>query len=133
MSVKESREISVENVRTAIENTSQDFGCRDLALSVCATLLLAKNTNPTALIYVGGTQFKQDDSRRHVRRRRRGRWANKPSAHRLFYLSDSFTPAAFVSQAANRTTKDLAKVDLLRGSSQGPGHPRIGAGVSRQG
>jgi hypothetical protein len=30
----------------------------------------------------------------------------------LVYRTDKFTPASFVSQAANRTSKDLAKVDL---------------------
>jgi len=31
----------------------------------------------------------------------------------LCYRSDKFTPASFVSQAANQPTKALAKVDLL--------------------
>jgi hypothetical protein len=33
--------------------------------------------------------------------------------HPLVYVSDNFTPASFVSQAANRSSKNLAKVDLL--------------------
>jgi hypothetical protein len=84
----------------------------DVALSVCATLLLAKNTNPTALIFVGGPSSSKTtiadmfaDADVTV--------TDGQETHGLFYLSDSFTPAAFVSQAASRSTKDLPKVDLL--------------------
>jgi hypothetical protein len=84
----------------------------DVALSVGATLLLANNTNPTALIFVGGPSSSKTtvvdmlaDAAVTV--------TDKPEAHDLLYLSDNFSPAAFVSQAANRSTRELSQVDLL--------------------
>lgn len=104
---------SIEAVRETIDcHFPGLWPAVDAALSVCATLLLAQNANPTALIYVGGPSSSKTtvadmfaDAAVTV--------DDKPAAHDLFYLSDSFTPAAFVSQAASRPTKDLPKVDLL--------------------
>jgi hypothetical protein len=73
----------------------------DLGLSVCATLLLADNTNPVAVIYVGGPS----SSKTTV--------ADMFADHGLTYVSDNFTPAAFVSHAANVSRGELANVDLL--------------------
>lgn len=82
----------------------------DLGLSTAATLLLAENSNPTAVIYVGGPSTGKttvssmfDGATVMVN--------GKPEA--LCYRSDKFTPASFVSQAANRTTETLRAVDLL--------------------
>src|SRR5262249_58021796 len=58
-------------------------------------------SNPVAVIYVGGPS----SSKTTV--------ADLFADHAIAYVSDNFTPAAFVSHAANRTTKDLGKVDLL--------------------
>jgi hypothetical protein len=73
----------------------------DLGLSVCATLLLADNANPVAVIYVGGPS----SSKTTV--------ADMFADHPLTYVSDNFTPAAFVSHAASVSRGELANVDLL--------------------
>lgn len=73
----------------------------EVGLSVCATLLLADNSNPVAVIYVGAPS----SSKATV--------ADMFTGHSLCYRSDNFTPAAFVSHAANRSREALAKVDLL--------------------
>ena len=98
--------------QTIEENFPGLWPAVDMALSVSATLLLAKNTNPTALICVGGASSSKTtvadmfaDADVTV--------SDQPEPHNLFYLSDSFSPAAFVSQAASRRTNELAKVDLL--------------------
>lgn len=65
----------------------------DAGLAVAATLLLEANANPVALVYVGGPS----SSKTTV--------ADMFTDHPRCYRSDSFTPAAFVSQAANRGTK----------------------------
>ncbi len=98
-------------VRAIVEHNFPDlWPAVDLGLSTAATLLLAENTNPTAVIYVGGpstgkttvaTMF--DGAMIEVNGKRES----------LCYRSDKFTPASFVSQAANQPTKALAKVDLL--------------------
>jgi hypothetical protein len=76
-------------------------------LSTCATLLLKDISNCTALIYVGlasvgkttvAEMFTDDAITK-----------TKP----LCYVSDSFTPAAFVSHAGNVNKADLEKQDLL--------------------
>ena len=73
----------------------------EVGLSVCATLLLADNSNPVAVIYVGPPS----SSKTTV--------ADMFAGHPLCYRSDNFTPAAFVSHAANRSEQALRKVDLL--------------------
>jgi hypothetical protein len=81
-----------------------------VGLATCATLLLAENANPTALIYVGGPST----GKTTVASMFEGATITvqgKPQP--LCYRSDKFTPAAFVSQAANRTSEELKNVDLL--------------------
>ncbi len=73
----------------------------DVGLSVCASLFLADNKNPVALIYVGGAGASKTTV------------ANFFNDHVSTYRSDNFTAASFVSQAANVQKKDLEKVDLL--------------------
>jgi hypothetical protein len=78
----------------------------EAGLSTCATLLLADNANPVALIYVGPPS------------------AGKTTVASMFdgaevdgqpicYRSDKFTHAAFVSQSAKVNEAALKKIDLL--------------------
>lgn len=78
----------------------------EAGLATCATLLLADNVNPVALIYVGPSS------------------AGKTTVASMFegavvkgfeivYRSDKFTPASFVTHSARATAEQLAKVDLL--------------------
>lgn len=78
----------------------------EVGLSTCATLLLADNVNPVAVIYVGPPS------------------AGKTTVASMFdgakvkgelfcYRSDKFTPASFVSHSAKATTEQLNKIDLL--------------------
>ena len=78
----------------------------EAGLAACATLLLADNANPTALIYVGPAS----SGKTTVARMFEGAKVNGDS---LVYRSDQFTPAAFVSHAANISKEGLEKVDLL--------------------
>lgn len=73
----------------------------DLGLSTAATLLLKDNANPVAVIYVGGPS----SSKTTV--------ADMFADHPACYVSDNFTPAAFVSHAASVPRGELSKVDLL--------------------
>lgn len=91
---------------TVEEHFSALWPAVEAGLSTCATLLLADNANPVALIYVGPPS------------------AGKTTVASMFekalingrplcYRSDKFTPAAFVSHSAKATKKELAEVDLL--------------------
>lgn len=98
-------------VLTALETTVQNHFPKlwpgvDLGLATCATLLLKDNVNPMAVIYVGPPS------------------AGKSTVLEMFgdaqvngkvfcYVSDKFTPASFVSQAANVEKGQLDQVDLL--------------------
>lgn len=73
----------------------------DVGLSVCATLLLEDNVNPVAVIYVGDAATGKTTV------------AHMFADHPLTYVTDNFTPASFVSDAANVSRKDLEEVDLL--------------------
>ncbi len=82
----------------------------ELGLAVCATLLLKDNANPTAVIYTGPPAAGKttvtsmfDGATVKVGAR----------VVELCYRSDGFTPASFVSQAANVSREDLERVDLL--------------------
>ncbi len=92
----------VAAVRSVIEeNFPGLWPAVDLGLATAATLLLADNVDPVAVIYVGGPS----SSKTTV--------ADFFVGHELCYLSDNFTPAAFVSHAANVPRDKLDKVDLL--------------------
>jgi hypothetical protein len=94
--------LDVRAVRDAVEKHFPGlWPAVEVGFSVCATLLLADNSNPVAVIYVGPAS----SSKTTV--------ADMFVGHPLCYRSDNFTPAAFVSHAANRSRKDLEKVDLL--------------------
>jgi len=94
--------LDVVTVRDAVEEHFPGlWPAVEVGLSVCATLLLADNSNPVAVIYVGPPS----SSKTTV--------ADMFAGHPLCYRSDNFTPAAFVSHAANRSPEALKKVDLL--------------------
>lgn len=78
----------------------------DLGLSTCATLLLEDNANPMAVIYVGPPS----GSKTTVADMFAGATVGSDL---LCYRSDNFTPAAFVSHAANVRRERLPQVDLL--------------------
>ena len=97
----------LQHVRETVETHFPDlWPAVEAGLSTAATLLLADNANPGALIFMGppgsgkttvvnmfeGATVKGED---------------------LSYRSDKFTTAAFVSQSAKVTEQDLSKVDLL--------------------
>lgn len=73
----------------------------EVGLSVCATLVLADNANPVAVIYVGNSGTGKTTV------------ASLFDGHPRVYRSDDFTPAAFVSHSAAASAKQLDKIDLL--------------------
>src|SRR5215467_5948140 len=79
----------VRALKSAQQTVEEHFPCLWPAvaagLATCATLLLTDNTNPTALIYLGGA----GSSKTTV--------AQLFADHPECYLSDNFTPASFVS------------------------------------
>lgn len=83
----------------------------EAGLSVCATLLLKDNANPTALIYIGPASAGKttvasmfDGSLQE---------GAKQEGSGIVYRSDQFTPASFVTQAATVLREELEKIDLL--------------------
>jgi hypothetical protein len=93
---------TVASIRSTVdEHFPRLWPAVDVGLATCATLFLADNTNPVALIYEGPPS----SSKTTV--------ADMFAGHSLCYRSDNFTPAAFVSHATNQRREDLAKVDLL--------------------
>ena len=78
----------------------------EVGLSTCATLLLADNANPVALIYVGPPSAGKTTVVTLFD-------GAKVNGQALCYRSDKFTPASFVSHSAKATEAALRKVDLL--------------------
>ncbi len=73
----------------------------DVTLSTSATLILEDNANPgTVILNAGPSKIKTTV-------------AGMLADHPLCYVSDNFTPASFVSHAANVARNQLAQVDLL--------------------
>ncbi len=94
--------IAVETVRKVVEeNFPGLWPAVALGLSTAATLLLKDSANPVALIYVGGPSTSKTTV------------ADLFADHPNCYVSDNFTPASFVSHAANVGRKKLDSVDLL--------------------
>lgn len=94
--------ITVKNVRAVVEEYLPGlWPMVDVGLAVCATLLLKDNSNPVAVIYTGPPGASKTTT------------ASLFMGHELCYVSDNFTPAAFVSHAANVPKTKLAQVDLL--------------------
>ena len=82
----------------------------DLGLATCATLLLADNSNPVAVIYVGAPS----SGKTTVASMFEGATIDvNGTPQDLCYRSDNFTTAAFVSHAANVKSSQLSKIDLL--------------------
>lgn len=96
-----------EQLRTLIDrNFPGLWHSVDLGLATCATLLLKDNVNPVAVIYVGPPSSSKTTVAEMFA-------DAKVNGKELCYVSDDFTPASFVSQAANISTEALEKVDLL--------------------
>jgi hypothetical protein len=97
--------------RVVLEAFPEYWPAVDLCLSTCATLLLAENVNPTAVILVGGPAA----GKTTVASMFEGATvAGKDGTPKeIVYRSDNFSPASIVSQAANRKPSELDKVDLL--------------------
>jgi len=94
----------------------------DAGLSTCATLLLQDNANPAAIIYVGPSS----GSKTTV--------VELFADHDLTYVSDTFTPAAFVSQASNVSAEQARENrPATTDSAQSAHHPGACTDVSRQG
>ncbi len=94
--------LDVVTIRNAVENHFPGLWPGvEVGVSVCATLLLADNSNRVAVIYMGPPS----SSKTTV--------ADMFAGHPLYYRSDNFTPAAFVNHAANRSPEALKKMDLL--------------------
>jgi hypothetical protein len=94
--------IDVAIVRSTVEeHFPRLWPAVDVGLATCATLLLADNTNPVAVIYEGPPA----SSKTTVA----DMFAGHPSAT----VRTTSTPAAFVSHATNQRRESLAKVDLL--------------------
>lgn len=70
----------------------------EVGLSTCATLLLADNDNPVAVIYVGPPSAGKTTVVRMFD-------GAKFNSQDICYRSDMFTPAAFVSQSAKATSE----------------------------
>src|SRR5262249_40094142 len=103
----------VASVRSTVEEHFPNLWLGvDLGLSTAATLLLKDNANRVAVIYVGGPSAGKTTVASMFERAQVCRTPGKP-VEALCHRSDKFSAAAFVSQAANRTTKDLDSVDLL--------------------
>jgi len=97
----------VNQVRDLIENHFPGLWTPvDLGLSTCATLLLKDNVNPVAVIYVGPPSSSKSTVAEMFA-------DAKVNGETFCYVSDDFTPAAWVSQAANVPTEKLDRVDLL--------------------
>lgn len=74
----------------------------EIGLSVICQLLIDDVTSPFGLVYVDVPSSGKTITLNFFSR-----------AEELVYFTDSFTPASFVSHAANRKTEDLKKIDLL--------------------
>ena len=99
--------MSVDRVRGVISGYFPHlWPAVEAGLSTCATLLLADNVNPVALIYVGPASA----GKTTVASMFEGTTLNGAE---LVYRSDKFTPASFVTHSAKATQVQLAKADLL--------------------
>lgn len=95
--------ISIETWKETIEVNFPDLLiAAEAGLSIFAQLLIKDITNPFALIYVDMPSSGKTIALNFF-----------STIKELVYTTDDFTPASLVSQAANRSTKDLEKNDLL--------------------
>lgn len=94
---------SFEDWRRTIEANFPDlFPAAEAALSIVTQFLIKDITNPFALVFVDVPSSGKTIAINF--------FANIPE---LTYPTDKFTPASFVSNAANVKKKDLADIDLL--------------------
>ena len=95
---------SIAIVRKTIEQHFPDlWPAVDLGLATCATLLLEDNSNPVAVIFVGPPSSGKTTVAEM--------FADATVAGELLcYVSDNFTPASFVSHAANATPTRLGTI-----------------------
>lgn len=97
------KETTLEEWRGAIqENFPELLFPAEVGLSVIAQLLIKDITNPFGLVYIDVPSAGKTITLNFF-----------SEIEELVYASDNFSPAAFVSQAANVKKRDLAKVDLL--------------------
>ncbi len=97
-----SDEPTIADVQQVVEDHfPQYWPAVQAGLATIATLLLEDNTNPATLIYFGGPSTGKTTCVDIFRE------------HPMTYLSDHFTPAAFVSHKPDVSTERLAKIDLL--------------------
>ena len=74
----------------------------EIGLSVIAQLLIKDITNPFALVYVDAPSSGKTITLNFF-----------STIEELVYTTDNFTPASFVSHAANKKAKELEKTDML--------------------
>ena len=90
--------MSVETVRRVISGYFPHlWPAVEAGLSTCATLLLADNVNPVALIYVGPASAGKTTVASMFERTTLNR-------AELVYRSDKFTPASFITHSAKATS-----------------------------
>ena len=97
------REINFEDWRNVILKNFPDLLFpAEMGLSIVAQLLIKEITNPFSLVLVDVPSAGKTIAINFF-----------SDVEELAYATDKFTPASFVSNAANVKKKDLAKVDLL--------------------
>ena len=98
-----STKVTIDEVKkVVISNFPEYWPMTEACMATVATLLLKNNSNPTALVLIGEPS------------------KGKTTVLELFeelegiaYLTDQFTPKAFVSHYAKTSSEDLQKTDLL--------------------
>jgi hypothetical protein len=95
--------VSIEEWKKTIqENFPELLTAAEVGLSVIGQLLISDIKNPCALIYVDMPSSGKTIALNFF-----------STVKELVYTTDNFTPAAFVSQAANQKKEALEKIDLL--------------------
>jgi hypothetical protein len=107
--VTEAGSRSLADVMEIVREHFGDGICRAVkaALGVIGSLSLKKRDNCLVLVYEGSSGTGKSTTVRIVTPESGER------AERFLERSDNFTPASFVSQAANRTSEELEEIDLL--------------------
>ncbi len=106
-SLAEASAPSINAVKAVVEQHFPDlWPATEAALSTCATLLLADNSNPVTLILCGAASSGKTTIINMFE-------GVNVMGNPLMYRSDKFTAAAFVSHSAQATSERLQKIDLL--------------------
>jgi hypothetical protein len=108
---EKNREADIKEVRRVVTDYFPKlWPAVEVGLATCATLLLAENVNPTAVILVGGPST----GKTTVANLFEGAIIDMNGKdEELCYRSDKFTSASFVSHAANTKASQLNSIDLL--------------------